>query len=51
MVTMRSGEQIAEVVQSEIILTQMSAKKGVAKHGEKAVLAIIKEFTQEKPTY
>ena len=45
-VTVRTGKDIANYVQSQIMLTQMSAKKGVAKHGEKAVLAIVKEFIQ-----
>ena len=46
LVTKRTGKQIAAYVQSQILLTQMSTKKGVAKHGEKAIMAIIKEFTQ-----
>ena len=40
------GMNIANFVQSQILLTQMSAKKGIKLYGDKAISAIVKEFSQ-----
>ena len=42
----RDKEDLANYMQDQIMLTQMSAKAGIKKFGEQAILAIIKEYAQ-----
>ena len=39
-------EEIASLIQTEVLLTQMSAKKGIQKYSDVAIQAIVKEFRQ-----
>ena len=41
-----TGEKIAHYIQTQIMLTQMSAKKGIMMYGDAAIKAIVKEFSQ-----
>ena len=41
-----TGKNVANYIQSQILLTQMSKKKGIALYGDKAISAIVKEFSQ-----
>ena len=41
-----TGLKVADFIQAQIMLTQMSAKRGIKLYGDKSISAIVKEFSQ-----